>query len=95
MEYKAVCAYCIHVQPSETTAETDPGTYIINAIKDAAGSFTYNLKNIAPSFAGGRFQQGIYQACDFIAFEVDTTDQDKLNTAIQTINLYLQNLSMV
>lgn len=79
-------------KPSETTAETDPGTYIINAIKDAAGSLTYNLKNIAPSFAGGRFQQGIYQACDFIAFEVDTSDQDKLNTAIQAVNLYLQNL---
>lgn len=79
-------------KPSETTTATDAGTYIINAIKDAAGSFTYNLKNIAPSFAGGRFQQGIYQACDFIAFEVDTTDQDKLNTAVQAINLYLQKL---
>lgn len=79
-------------KPSETTAETDPGTYIINAVKDASDSFYYKLKNIAPSFAGGRFQQGIYQACNFIAFEVDTTDQDKLDTAIQSINLYLQNL---
>lgn len=79
-------------KPSKTTAETDPGTYIINAIKDAAGSFTYNLKNIAPSFAGGRFQQGIYQACDFISFKVDTTNQDKLDTTIQAINLYLQKL---
>lgn len=79
-------------KPSETTAETDPGTYIINAVKDASDSFCYKLKNIAPSFAGGRFQQGIYQACNFIAFEVDTSDQDKLDTAIQTINLYLQNL---
>ena len=79
-------------KPSETTAETDPGTYIINAAKDASDSFCYKLKNIAPSFAGGRFQQGIYQACNFIAFEVDITDQDKLDTAIQAINLYLQNL---
>lgn len=79
-------------KPSETTTATDAGTYIIDAIKDAAGSFTYNLKNIAPSFAGGRFQQGIYQACNFIAFEVDTTDQDKLDTAVQSINLYLQKL---
>lgn len=79
-------------KPSETTTATDAGTYIIDAIKDAAGSFTYNLKNIAPSFAGGRFQQGIYQACNFIAFDVDTTDQDKLDTAVQSINLYLQKL---
>nr|DAO65962.1 MAG TPA: Major tail protein [Caudoviricetes sp.] len=79
-------------KPSETTAETDPGTYIINAVKDASDSFYYKLSNIAPSFAGGRFQQGIYQACNFIAFEVDTTDQDKLNAAIQAVNLYLQKL---
>ena len=79
-------------KPSETTAETDPGTYIINAVKDASDSFFYKLKNIAPSFAGGRFQQGIYQACNFIAFEVDTTDHAKLDAAIQSINLYLQNL---
>lgn len=79
-------------KPTETTAETDPGTYIINAVKDASDSFCYKLKNIAPSFAGGRFQQGIYQACNFIAFEVDTTDQDKLDTAIQAVNLYLQKL---
>lgn len=79
-------------KPSETTAETDPGTYIINAVKDASDSFCYKLNNIAPSFAGGRFQQGIYQACNFIAFEVDTTDQDKLDTAIQAVNLYLQKL---
>lgn len=78
--------------PSKTTAETDPGTYIINAVKDASDSFYYKLSNIAPSFAGGRFQQGIYQACNFIAFEVDTTDQDKLDTAIQSVNLYLQKL---
>lgn len=79
-------------KPSETTAETDPGTYIINAVKDASGSFCYKLSNIAPSFAGGRFQQGIYQACNFIAFEVDTTDQDKLNAAIESVNFYLQKL---
>lgn len=79
-------------KPSETTAETDPGTYIINAVKDASDSFCYKLKNIAPSFAGGRFHQGIYQACNFIAFEVDTTDQDKLDAAIQSVNLYLQKL---
>ena len=79
-------------KPSETTAETDPGTYIINAVKDASDSFYYKLSNIAPSFAGGRFQQGIYQACNFIAFEVDTTDQDKLDTAIQSVNFYLQKL---
>lgn len=79
-------------KPSETTAETNPGTYIINAVKDAVGSFTYQLGNIAPSFAGGRFQQGIYQACDYIAFELDTTDQDALNAAVQAINLYMQNL---
>ena len=79
-------------KPSETTAETDPGTYIINAVKDASDSFFYKLKNIAPSFAGGRFQQGIYQACNFIASEVDTTDHAKLDAAIQSINLYLQNL---
>ena len=78
--------------PSETTAETDPGTYIINAVKDASDSFYYKLSNIAPSFAGGRFQQGIYQACNFIAFEVDTTDQDKLDAAIQSVNFYLQKL---
>lgn len=79
-------------KPSETTAETDPGTYIINAVKDASDSFYYKLSNIAPSFAGGRFQQGIYQACNFIAFEVDTTDQDKLNAAIESVNFYLQKL---
>lgn len=79
-------------KPSETTAETDPGTYIINAVKDASDSFYYKLSNIAPSFAGGRFQQGIYQACNFIAFEVDTTDQDKLNSAIESVNFYLQKL---
>lgn len=79
-------------KPSETTAETDPGTYIINAVKDASDSFCYKLSNIAPSFAGGRFQQGIYQACNFIAFEVDTTDQDKLDAAIQSVNFYLQKL---
>lgn len=79
-------------KPSETTAETDPGTYIINAVKDASDSFCYKLSNIAPSFAGGRFQQGIYQACNFIAFEVDTTDQDKLDAAIQSVNTYLQKL---
>lgn len=79
-------------KPSETTAETDPGTYIINAVKDASDSFYYKLSNIAPSFAGGRFQQGIYQACNFIAFEVDTTDQDKLDAAIQSVNFYLQKL---
>lgn len=79
-------------KPSETTAETDPGTYIINALKDASDSFQYKLSNIAPSFAGGRFQQGIYQACNFIAFDVDTTDQDKLDAAIQSVNLYLQKL---
>lgn len=79
-------------KPSETTAETDPGTYIINAVKDASDSFYYKLSNIAPSFAGGRFQQGIYQACNFIAFEVDTTDHDKLDTSIQVVNLYLQKL---
>lgn len=79
-------------KPSETTAETDPGTYIINAVKDASDSFCYKLKNIAPSFAGGRFHQGIYQACNFIAFEVDTTDQDKLDAAIQSVNFYLQKL---
>lgn len=79
-------------KPSETTAETDPGTYIINAVKDASDSFYYKLSNIAPSFAGGRFQQGIYQACNFIAFEVDTTDQDKLDAAIESVNFYLQKL---
>lgn len=79
-------------KPSETTAETDPGTYIINAVKDASDSFCYKLSNIAPSFAGGRFQQGIYQACNFIAFEVDTTDHDKLNAAIESVNFYLQKL---
>lgn len=79
-------------KPSETTAETDPGTYIINAVKDASDSFYYKLSNIAPSFAGGRFQQGIYQACNFIAFEVDTTDHDKLDAAIQSVNFYLQKL---
>ena len=79
-------------KPSETTAETDPGTYIINAVKDASDSFSYKLSNIAPSFAGGRFQQGIYQACNFIAFEVDTTDHDKLDAAIQSVNSYLQKL---
>lgn len=79
-------------KPSETTAETDPGTYIINAVKDASDSFYYKLSNIAPSFAGGRFQQGIYQACNFIAFEVDTTDHDKLDAAIESVNFYLQKL---
>lgn len=78
--------------PSASTTEKDPGTYIINAVKDAVGNLTYNLENIAPSFAGGRFQQGVYQACNYIAFDIDTTSQETMDANVNTINKYIQSL---
>lgn len=76
------------VEPEEST-----GQYIINAISDGVNKLTYQLDNIAPAFAGGRVQQGIYQACKFVAFEIkkDAT-YDEFAASVEVVNKYMQSL---
>lgn len=78
---------------TQSTSGDDASSYIIDAIADGVSKLTYKLYNIAPVFAGGRMQQGIYQACAFISFEIkkDST-QEELDASVQAVNLYMQNL---
>lgn len=80
-------------KPKQQEVEESKGTYIINAISDGVNKLTYELDNIAPAFAGGRLQQGIYQACAFISFEIkNDATQEELDVSIQAVNLYMQSL---
>lgn len=78
---------------TQSTSGDDASSYIIDAIADGVSKLTYKLYNIAPVFAGGRMQQGIYQACAFISFEIEKdSTQEELDASVQAVNLYMQNL---
>lgn len=89
------CVLIVYTYKPKTpgTSGDDASSYLIEAIADGVSKLTYKLDNIAPVFAGGRMQQGIYQACAFIAFEIkkDST-QEELDASVQAVNLYMQNL---
>lgn len=89
------CVLIVYTYKPKTlsTSGDDASSYIINAIADGVSKLTYKLDNIAPVFAGGRMQQGIYQACAFIAFEItkDST-QKELDASVEAVNLYMQSL---
>lgn len=89
------CVLIVYTYKPKTQSTTgdDASSYIIDAIADGVSKLTYKLDSIAPVFAGGRMQQGIYQACAFISFEIkkDST-QEELDTSVNAVNLYMQNL---
>lgn len=80
-------------QPKKQTGEEDTsGNYIVEALQEAADKLTYNFPNLAPVFAGGRFQQGNFQACKYVGYLIKTDTQEELDAAIDVVNSVMTEL---